>query len=211
MLKLYASPGACSLASHIVLEEVGLPYELAIVDARKGETRTEAYARINPLHRVPALQTGEGVLTENVAILTWLADQASPRLLPEPGTLARARAYEWMAILSASVHPTFRSAFRSERFAETPEGVEEVRRRAVAAVIDLLQIVDEKLPGEGYALGPDYSVCDAYLFVFYTWTFRPPVAEVRPPLLNWEAHARRVYDRPAVRRAMEQEGLPAPF
>lgn len=207
MLKLYASPGACSLASHIVLEEAGLPYALQVVDARAGETRTEAYARINPLQRVPALDTGEGVLTETVAILTWLAERASPRLLPEPGGLEHARAHEWMALLSATLHPSFRMVFRAERFARTPEGVEEVRGAALETLLDLLQMIDGRLAGQTFALGRDYSVCDPYLFVFYTWARRAPVAPVCPPLLNWEAHARRVYDRSAVRRAMEQEGL----
>jgi glutathione S-transferase len=209
MMRFYASPGASSLASHIALEESGLPYALVTVNARTGETQSETYARINPFRRVPALEIEDGVLTENIAILSYLAGRApEARLLPAPGSLAHARAQEWLSLCASTLHVAYRPIFRNVRFAETAEARAEVMRLGLDTLVETLQLVDERLAGRRYALGDDYSLCDSYLLVFYSWTRRDPVASRCPPLLNWDAHARRVCERPAVRRAFEQEGLP---
>jgi glutathione S-transferase len=134
MLTLYFSPGACSLASHIAIEETGAPYEAKLTALARGEQRTPEYLAINPRARVPALKTEDGVITENVAILTYLAKRFPEKnLLPRdlPGEV---RCISTMAWLSNTVHPGFTRVFRPERFAEdaaTHEAIKKSGRRCL--------------------------------------------------------------------------------
>ena len=119
MTKLYYSPRACSLAPHIVLEELGIPYELKQVNFSAGEQLTPEYLKINPRARVPALETEGEVLTEVGAILTYLADRHPEHgLVPEPGTLLRGRCHEWLSFLGSSVHIGYAQLWRPERFTD---------------------------------------------------------------------------------------------
>jgi len=120
MLNLYFSPGACSLASHIGIEETGAPYEAKLTALAKGDQRTPEYLAINPRARVPALKTEDGVITENVAILTYLAKRFSEKNLLPRDLSGEVRCLSMMAWLSNTVHPGFTRVFRPERFAEDP-------------------------------------------------------------------------------------------
>ena len=115
MLRLHHSPLACSLASRLALAEAGLPHEIVVVRTARGENRTPAYLQVNPRGKVPALQTGDGVLTESTAILPYIAD-LSPGLLPPAGGFARAQAQAWLSFLSSTVHAAFTGVLRAEAF-----------------------------------------------------------------------------------------------
>ncbi len=203
MMKLYFSPGACSMASHIALEETGAPYEEQAVALAKGEQMTEAYLKINPRGKVPALAVDGAVLTENVAILTYLGmGFPSAKLLPRDA-FEEVRCISTMAWLSNTVHPSFTHIFRPERFAAdaaTHAAIKETGRKAFWAN---LEEIDGLLKGKEWMMGGHYSVVDPYALVFYGWGKRIelPVKE----LANYTAWKDRMLQRPAVRRVLERE------
>src|SRR6185312_14141073 len=162
-LILFYSPRACSLACHIALEESGLPFEAQAVRIRTGEHRQDAYLRINPKGKIPALGVGEEALTEAHALLTYIAGQApAAGLLPPDGTLARARAHEWMNYLSSTVHIAFRPLFRPGSRIDDADLHDRLKAFGIPVLRDTLASVDRRLAGRAYALGDDYSVCDPY-------------------------------------------------
>jgi glutathione S-transferase len=206
MLTLFYSPGACSLASHITLEETGAPFEAHRVMLAKGEHQTPEYRAINPRARVPALRLDSGeVLTENPAILTYLARSFPEAKLLPADPLAEARCLSLMAFLSSSVHPTFAHIFRPERFADDASAHAAIKETGRRVYLDHLKEIDGLLAGKEWAQG-DFTVCDPYLLVFYWWGMRIelPMAE----FANYTAHKQRMLARPAVRRAIEREGIP---
>ena len=209
-LVLYYSPRACSLACHIALEESGLPFEARAVRIRAGEHQSAAYKAVNPWGKIPALAIGEEVLTETHAILTYIAGAApAAKLLPPEGTLARARAHEWMNFLSSTVHIGFRPLFRPNLLLDDPAMVPRLRATGIPILRDTVVEVDRRLAGRQWALGEHYSVCDPYLLVFYIWTQREDVVGSMPELPNYRELAARVLARPATRRALAHEGLDA--
>ncbi len=117
MLRLYHSPMACSLASRLALAESGLAHEVVVINTRKGEQNADSYRRIHPRGKVPALDTGQGVITESSAILPLIADLApDARLLPLAGTIERAKAQSWLALISTTLHPALSGAGFPEKF-----------------------------------------------------------------------------------------------
>jgi glutathione S-transferase len=206
-LKLYYSPKACSLASHIALEESGLPYEAVSVDIRAGENVGANYLKINPSGAVPALVAGNTVITESPAILTYIADLApETTLIPRPGTRARAKAHEWMNWISSSVHVTYRSIFRPQTYAgEDPHAIAAVREHAKEKLGRILVEVEARLGDSLYTLGSEFSVVDAYLFVFYLWSFDERIQTELPPRTRYGTLATQVWSRPAVRTVVARE------
>jgi glutathione S-transferase len=206
-LTLYYSPKACSLASHIALEESGLPYDAVSVDIRVGENVKERYLCINPSGAVPALGIGDTVITESQAILTYIADRVPEiTLIPRPGTRARARAHEWMNWISSSVHVTYRSIFKPRTYAgDDPHAIAAVREHGKKKLWNILTEVEARLDNSPYALGVEFSVVDAYLFVFYLWSFDERIQAELPDRPRYAAHAARVWSRPAVRTVVARE------
>jgi glutathione S-transferase len=206
-LTLYYSPKACSLAPHIALEESGLPYKAVSVDIRAGENTEAQYLKINPSGAVPALRAGDTVITESQAILTYIADLVpEAALIPRPGTRARAKAHEWMNWISSSVHVTYRSIFKPQTYAgDDPQAIAAVREHAKTKLKKILLEVETRLGDSSYALGSQFSVADAYLFVFYLWSFDERIQAELPARPRYAAHAARVWDRPAVRRVVARE------
>ncbi len=206
-LTLYFSPKACSLASHIALEESRLPYEAVSIDIRAQENTRSAYLQINPSGAVPALAVGDAVLTESHAILAYIADLAPESdLIPRPGTLARARAHEWMNWISGTMHVTYRSIFRSQAYAgDAPDAMAAVREHATKKLAKILLEVESRLGAADYAVGGRFSVVDAYLFVFYTWSFDERIQAALPERPRYAALAERVLARPAVRKVLARE------
>lgn len=209
-LVLYYSPRACSLACHIALEESGLPFETRLVRLRAGEHQSVAYKSVNPWGKIPALAVGDEVLTEAQAILTYIAGAApAAKLLPADGTLARARAHEWMNFLSSTVHIAFRPLFRPNLMLEDPTMAAKLRARGIPILRDVVMEIDRRLAGRQWALGEHFSVCDPYLLVFYIWTQREDVVGDMPEVPNYRGLAARVLARPATSRALAREGLDA--
>lgn len=206
-LELYYSPKACSLASHIALEESGLAFVATAINIRTGDNRTAHYLQINPAGSVPSLAIGNQVLTESQAIMTYVADLVPERaLLPRPGTLARARAHEWMNLASSSLHVAFRSIFRPQSYGgDTPAAQQAVRAQGHDNLERVLATIETRLGDQPYALGDAFSVVDAYLFVFYLWTFDERLERPMPSRPRYQALARHVWQRPAVRTVVARE------
>lgn len=209
-LVLYYSPRACSLACHIALEESGLKFEARRIRLRAGEHHTDAYKAVNPWGKIPALQIGDEVLTEAHAILTYIAGAApEAQLLPRDGTLARARAHEWMNFLSSTLHIAYRPLFKPNTLLDEPGMAPRLRAFGLPKLGDTLLEVDRRLKGRQWALGDAYSVCDPYLLVFYIWSQREDVVGDMPDLPHYRAVAERVLARDAARRALAREELTA--
>lgn len=206
-LTLYYSPKACSLASHIALEESGLDYETVAINIRTKDNRQEHYLRLNPSGTVPALGINDAILTESQAILTYIADMVPERqLLPRTGTLSRARAHEWMNLISSSLHVSYRSIFRPQTYGgEDAFAMEQVQAQGGKNLIKYIDTIESRLGDTPYALGEEFSVVDAYLFVFYLWSYDERVQIVLPERPRYRALAERIAARPAVQKAIARE------
>jgi glutathione S-transferase len=200
-VKLYYAPGACSLASHIVLHELGLPFEAEYVSLARKTTRSGVdFQTINPKGYVPALELdGGGLLTEGPAILQYLADRVpAAGLAPPCGTLERARLQEWLSFISSELHKPFGPAL--DRYAAESE--REAARRKIALRLDYTQ---RALEGRDYLLGPAFTVADAYLYTVLRWTDPAGIDLGRWPGLA--AYRERIGARPAVAAARAAERL----
>lgn len=204
MLTFYYADGACSMASHIVLEETGAPYEPHRIALDRQENFSPAYRAINPRGKVPALVVDGDVLTENVAILTYLA-RAFPqaRLLPDD-LIGTCHCLETAAWLSNAVHPHWTRFRRTERFADDPVAHETVRQVGLRSFWNALKEIDERLARKTWMMGEHYTICDPYALVFLGWAKRGglPVAELE----NYSGFARRMMQRPAVAAIIKREG-----
>lgn len=193
-MQLYLTPGACSLADHIALNEAGLAFEPVRVDlAAKRTERGEDFLAINPKGYVPALRLDDGqVLTENVAILSWIAEQA-PQLVPE-GPLGRTRMLEMLAYITSELHkPLVRMMF------PTAEADKDAARALAERRFALLA---DKV-ASGFLFGDRVSAADPYLYVMLRWA-RMLELPAPAPLASF---ATRMEDRPAVQQALRVEGL----
>lgn len=206
-MKLFYAPGTCSLSPHIVAREAGLPLELIKVDIRAKPHRTESgedYAKINPKGYVPALQLDEGgLLTEGVAIVQFLADQApGSDLAPPLGSPERYRLQEWLTFISAELHKMFSPWLFHPEYGEVAQQV------AKDKIAGRFAFLDEHLGGRPYLLGTSFTVADAYCFTIVNWSKLHNIdLAPYPKLSNYMA---RVGHRPTVRAVMEVEGLLAP-
>lgn len=204
---LHAAPGACSLAPHIILEELGQPYELAMMSSGHPEAKTAEFRRINPKGRIPVL-TAEGfVLTEAAAILLHLGltNPAAGLIGNDPTSIARA--VEWMNWLSSAVHAVaVRMIWKPEFFLTEPAQFPALAAKGEEHLLANFALVEEKLTGRDWALGERYSIVDAYLLVFFRWGNRMAV-DMSGLYPVWTAHAKRMEERPAVQRAISQEGI----
>ena len=200
-MKLYYSPGACSLSPHIVLHEAGLAYEpvLASTKTHQLPDGTDFYT-INPLGYVPVLELDDGTrLREGPAIVQYLADQAPHKnLAPAHGTLGRYRLQEWLTFIGTEVHKGFGPLFSPD----TPDNYKPV---LLARLRSRLQWVDGELMGKPYLMGEHFTVADAYLFTVTHWA--QFVGLDISHLKNLAAYRERIAARPAVQAAMKAEGL----
>ena len=200
MLTLYYAPGACSMASHIALEESGEKYEPRKVDLAGGEQRTEAYLKMNPLGRVPVLGLDDGTpLTENTAILPYLGKRFD--LWPKDA-LGDAKALSLIGFFASSVHPAHAHVGRPERYTADTSAFPGIKDAGLKTFQTYLKQIDGMLAGREW-FGDKYSVLDPYGFVFYTWGVRRelPMAELK----NYTAHKDRMLKRAAVGRVVENE------
>ena len=203
--KLYYAPGACSLASHIALEEVGLPYETVRLDLAAGDQRKPEYLALNPRGRVPTLVVDGHILTENVGILTYLGGGYPRKGLWPDDTWHQALAVSTMAWLSNTVHATFAHLVRAARYTDDAAAQESVKAKARTMYGEQLAEIDRLLKGRKWAIGNHYTVVDGYLVVFYRWGNRNnfPVKD----LANYTALVDKVLARPAVKKVMADEGI----
>lgn len=197
-MKLYFSPGACSLSPHIALREAGLPFELEQVDLKAKKTRAGvAFDGINPKGAVPTLQLDDGqILTEGAAIVQYIADRKpDAHLAPAAGTMERYRLQEWLNYIATELHKGFSPLFRAP--------TEEAKRPLREAIAQRLAFVEKQLAGRQFLLGDRFTVADAYLFTVLTWT-KPTGVDLAPfPAVT--AYLASVRQRPAVQAALEVE------
>jgi glutathione S-transferase len=200
-MKLYYSPGACSLSPHIALREAGLAFEpvLASTKSHKQHDGTDYYT-LNPLGYVPLLELDDGTrLREGPAIVQYIADQAPLKnLAPANGTLPRYRLQEWLTFIGTEIHKTFSPLFQ-------PAMPEEAKKIFRDKLLSRFTWVDGELAGKDYLMGDHFSVADGYLYVVTRWA--KPMNLDLGGLANLMAQHERVAARPAVQEALRVEGL----
>ncbi|MGE0118924.1 MAG: glutathione transferase GstA [Dongiaceae bacterium] len=200
-MKLYHTPGACSLAPHIALREAGLNFDLEQVDLGTKKTKSGAdYTKINPKGYVPALALGNGeVLTEVPVILQYIADQKPESgLAPKAGTMERYRTQEWLNFVTAELHKGFGALFN-------PKVPEDYRPVAIERLNQRLDFLATQIDGKPYLTGDKFTAPDAYLFTILSWAPHLKVSLDKWPTLK--AYLERVAGRPQVQAALKAEGL----
>jgi len=196
-MKLYFSPGACSLASHIALREAGLPVELVRVADRKLKDGSD-YLRINPKGYVPAIQLDDGqVLTEGAALLQYIGDQApASGLIPKPGTLERFRANEWLTYISSEIHKGFSPLFNKD--------IKDDAKAVLKAKLESrFGVLEQHLAKNQYLMGDQFTVADAYLYTVISWS--GGVGIDLSPWPHLAAYRQSIAERPQVREALQSE------
>jgi glutathione S-transferase len=200
-MKLYYSPGACSLSPHIVAREAGLPLSLIRVDTKNKKTASgDEYLEINGKGYVPLLELDDGTrLSEGPAIVQYLADRApESKLAPPNGTLPRYQLQEWLNFITSELHKQFSPLF-------DPNHGDEVKARFRDKIAGRLDWIVKQLGDRDYLTGPEFTVADAYLFTVLNWTQWTGIDLGRWPVL--ERYVARVAARPQVQAALKEEGL----
>ncbi len=203
MLKLFYTPGTCSLASHIALEEAGAGYEVHRVDFSKAEQTKPDYLTINPKGRVPALVTDRGILTETPAILAYIA-QSFPkaRLAPLDDPFEFARLQSFLSYLCSTVHVAHAHARRAARWADEPAAQEAMKAKVPQNMADCFALIERTMFVGPFVRGDAYSVADPYLFTIAGWLESDGVDPARfPRILD---HRNRMAERPAVAKVLAE-------
>ena len=212
MYQLYYYPGNANLAPHILLEEIGVDYELVLVDRNKNEHKSPEYLKLNPTGRIPVLVDGGLVLYETAAICLHLADRhAGAELAPALGSNERAEFYKWLVYLTNTVQAELILYFYPERLADDAAAAAQIKTHAESRVGDMLDLIETTLAaGTGpFLLGAQYSAVDPYVLMLCRWSrgMHNP-ARKRPHLGRF---LDTVMARPATQRAFAAEGIAAPF
>jgi glutathione S-transferase len=200
-MKLFYMPGACSLAPHIIANEVGIDVELIKVDGKTKTTEAaQDFLATNPNGYVPALVLPDGeLMTEASVLVQYLADQKPESgLMPKPGDMARYRVQQWLAFVATELHKAFGPFFKPN----TPEATKEINREHIAK---RLAYVDGKLAGRSYLMGDVFSAADAYLWTILGWAKH--VGIDLSSFANIQRYLGTVAARPAVQKALRAEGL----
>jgi len=202
-MKLYYSPGTCALADHIVLEWIGKPFEVQRIS--REERKQPAYLKINPAGAVPALEKDGWVLTQNAAILNYLADLNPEARLGGDGTPeGRAEVNRWLGIVNSDIHPEFKAFFGATAYLEDPAIVEKTQQHAREVLRTLFERVDAQLDGREWVVGTR-SIVDPYLFVTLRWAKSQGVdLSGLKNLVTFEQHMRA---DPGVQRALKEQGI----
>jgi glutathione S-transferase len=207
-MKLFYSPGACSVGIHVILEEIGKPYELGLVALKEGAQHKPEYVAINPKSKVPALLRDDGsLLTEFPVIAMWLA-KTNPEVRLVPTDLeGETRCAEMLDYVCGTIHPQgFTRQFRTANFTPREEDFPKVVEQGKALAAKYFDVLQSTWKGDTWVLPSGYSVADAALFFVEYWATRRSGMTLPPRLA---AHLEAMLARPAVQRALAQEGLPA--
>jgi glutathione S-transferase len=201
MLKLYFTPGTCSLASHIALEESGAAYEAQSIDFGKQQQRAPEFLRVNPKGRVPALVTDRGIVTETPAILAYIGQSFpdTPVGVPkDPFEFARIQAFN--GYLSSTVHVAHAHRRRGSRWADDPAAIEAMTLKVPSNMSECFDLIENSLFSGPWVMGEAYSIADPYLFTLTGWLEGDGVDPQRFPEVY--AHSRRMAERPAVKKVL---------
>ncbi|HEY0297224.1 MAG TPA: glutathione S-transferase C-terminal domain-containing protein [Bordetella sp.] len=203
-MKLYYLPGACSLTIHIALEWIGKPFEAQKME--RSALKTPEYFKINPVGSVPALSDGDFTLTQNVAIVSYLAAK-----YPEAGLLgdgtpkSQAETLRWLAFINSDIHRTFSRIFGAQRFVSSEVAQEELRSQAAQTLRDYFTIIDTQLTGRDYLTGAKPTAADAYLFVVLRWAVATHID--LSGLAQLPKFVERMQANPGVAAALKDEEL----
>ncbi len=215
MIQLHHYPSTASMVPHILLEELGLPFELVLVDRMRDQQKSPEFLRLNPNGLIPVLVDGDLVLYETAAICLHLCDtHPEAGLAPALGTHARAHFYKWTVWLTNTLQATLLLYFYPWRWVDLDNavGAEQVRRQAQRRVDELLDQLDAELARHGgeWFSAAGYSALDPFVFTFCRWTrhFSEGQARTKPHL---GPYLQRMLARPAVQRALASEGVAPPF
>lgn len=205
-IRLWYSPGACSFAPHVLLHELGLPFEAVRMPIREGALQTEEFGRLNPKRRVPVLALDEEVITELPAIATAISLIKPERQLMGKGLIDQVRVYEWMNWLSGTVHAQgFGCFWRPHRFSDDASVHESIIARGRKTIAEYLAAIDAKL-SRVHAVGSGFTAADAFLLVIYRWgnVIGLDMAKDYP---NYHRFALRHAGRASVVKALQAEGI----
>jgi len=201
---LYTAPGTCALASHIALREANADVEIVKLDFGANQQQSADYLKLNPKGRVPALATEDGVLSENVALLAFIAQRhPQARLAPLDDPFAFARMQEFNSYLASTMHVAHAHKRRGARWADDPAAHEAMRAKVPQTMTACAEYVESQIAGP-WVLGERYSVADGYLFTLSGWLEGDGVDLAKFPKIN--AHRERMAARPAVQRALAEAG-----
>ena len=207
MLRLFYSPGACSLVTHIALEEAGADYEAVKVMLAEGEHLKPDYLAVNPHARVPALANGHGIVTENIAILNLIADIfEAPGSVPRDDPFAAARCNELLGWFASSVHIAFAQIWRGERFTDDESLWPAIKEGGLKALERQFAEIEQR-SGESWLVEGRFTAADSYALTFFRWGRR--IGMDMGGFAAWAGLNRQVLERPAVQRVIESEGLKA--
>jgi glutathione S-transferase len=216
MIQLYYSPGTIALVPHFLLEELGLPYELVLVDTRKQEHQQAAYLKINPKGKIPFMVDGDLMLSESAAICMYLADSyanlaGANHFSPPLGSPERAYLYQWMLYLSNTLQAELFCYLYPEKLTEEVSATVQVKTRAEQRVAQMLSYIDDHLAASSdvFLLGEQLTIADLLLFLLCRWTrgMQKP-ARAYPHLTPYLT---TLSVRPSISKAFEMEGIQAPF
>ena len=206
-IALYYSPGSCSLAPHIVLNEIGQPFELRKFATADRANYSAEYLAINPKGRIPALQIDGFLLTENPAILAYLGRRFPDcGLYPADAAEAEARCLELLAWSSNTVHVAYAQLFRPERFVPDEQSYPAVKESGRTNYERCLADIEKMLQRQDYAVGARFTVVDPFWLVFYRWGVRSGY-DMRNRFPAYTAYAERLCERPGVQRALSVEEI----
>lgn len=213
MIQLHYTPSSAAMAPHMVMQELGIPFELVMVDTASGEHQRPAYRKLNPNGLIPVLVDGDMVLYESAAICLHLSDtHPEGALFPAMGSVKRAHAYKWLSWMSTTLQQTLLLYFYPQRWADTPEAIAQVKAHAEQKVVVLLEQIDTQLASHGgpWMLGDAYSLIDIYGTMLCRWTrnFSSRKAREFAHIGPW---LQRVLQRPAVHSVFTREGLEQPW
>lgn len=208
MYELYYSPGTASLLPHMMLRELGVPFQLRLVDREAKEQAGRAYLTLNPNGRIPVLVADGQALYETAAIALHLADR-HPGLAPPVGAADRGDYYKWMVHLANTTQAEFRAWFYPHEYIDDPAHEASAKAAAGKRMMANFEVIAGQLAGRDWLLLSGFSAADLYLLMMVRWGRTLPHPARENPVLA--AHAERVLARPAVRETLAAEGLAAPF
>jgi glutathione S-transferase len=203
-LTFFGAKGSCSLATHIALEEAGADYEFRKIDTAAGEQKTADYLKINPKARVPALVTDHGVLTENVALLQFVAQSYPKANLAPTDAFGLAKLNAFNAWLASTVHVNHAQKMRGTRWSDDAAVVENLKLKVPQNMTDCAALIENEYLTGPWVMGAQYTVADGYLYTIENWFEGDGVDLSKFPKIV--AHRAAMNARPAVQRVLEQLG-----
>jgi glutathione S-transferase len=216
MIKLHHYPSSAAMVPHIVLEELGVPYERVFVDRGAGAHKSPEYLKLNPNGLLPALQDGDLTMHETAAIVLHLCDRhPEAKLAPPLGTDERALFYKWLMWLTNTVQATLIIYFYPDRWVNEGDdaAAQALKRKAEGKIAGMLEQLDAQVANGGgpWFMGKEYSALDAYVFTLCRWTRNFANEKKARDYPNLGPYLQRMLARTAVQRVLENEGLAAPF